>query len=176
MDEIIEETKENPVEETTENETPNEEKDTPNEKTESPEQYTEREKRYYARMKQAENIAKTAREELAKARKPVGEIDAILEVQEATKDLTVPEITELRLRANALGKSLSDTRKDENFKLWQKAYKEKVEKENPPLPSTTQGNAQKGKSLKEMSMDERTDLFRKLGLTSNRANPRPPAR
>lgn len=164
MENNIEETKDNPVEETTENETPNAEKETPNEKTDSPEQYTEREKRYYARMKQAENIAKAAREELARSRKPVGEIDAILEVQEATKDLTVPEITELRLRANALGKPLSETRSDENFKLWQKAYKEKVEKENIPLPSTTQGNAQKEKTLKEMTREERTKLFEGMGL------------
>ena len=171
MENIIEDTKDNPVEETTENETPDEEMETPKEKTESPEQYSEREKRYYARMKQAEHIAKQAREELAKAKRPVGEIDAILEVQEATKDLSVSEITELRLRANALGKSLSDTRGDENFKLWQKAYKEKVEKENAPLPSTTQGNAGKDKTLQEMNIEERTKVFEQLGLVKRGTPP-----
>jgi hypothetical protein len=175
MEEIkIEETNENPVEEETTVEQPQiEELGTPKE-TESPEQYTEREKRYYARMKQAENIAKQAREELAKARKPVSEIDAILEVQESTKGLDAKEVAELRLRANASQTSLTEARKSEGFALWQNGYKAKVEKENPPLPSTTQGNVKEGKDLREMDIDERTKFFEKVGLVSKQTLPRPP--
>ena len=145
--------------------------ETPKEK--APEQYSDREKRYYARMKQAENIAKTAREELAKAKRPVSDIDAILEVQEATKDLTSKEIAELKLRADALKVPLTEARKDENFVLWQKAYKEKVDKENIPLPSTTQGNVLGEKTLKEMTLEERTKKFEDMGLVTKQINPRP---
>ena len=173
MEEIkIEETNDNSIEEETIVKEPQtEELETPKEK--APEQYSDREKRYYARMKQAENIAKTAREELAKAKRPVSDIDAILEVQEATKDLTSKEIAELKLRADALKVPLTEARKDENFVLWQKAYKEKVDKENIPLPSTTQGNVLGEKTLKEMTLEERTKKFEDMGLVTKQINPRP---
>lgn len=173
MENNIEETNDNPIEEPIVKETPNEVKDTPNEKTDSPEQYTEREKRYYARMKQAENIAKAARDELAKARKPVDEIDAILEVQEATKGLTPAEVVELRLRADALKTSLTDARKSEGFIIWQSGYKSKVEKENALLPSTTQGNVKGEKTLNEMTLDERTKKFEEMGLVKKQTPMRP---
>ena len=174
---IIEDTNENPVEEVTAEdiqETPQpEEKETPKEKTDSPEQYTEREKRYYARMKQAENQAKQWRDEAEKTKKPVSEIDAILEVQEATKGLSAPEIAELKLRADALHTTLTEARKSENFALWQNGYKAKVEKENIPLPSTTQGNVKGEKTYKEMTLDERTKYFENIGLIAKQTNPRP---
>ncbi len=176
--EIIEETnepqEEAPAEEIQEQ--PKEEvKETPKEKTESPEQYSEREKRYYARMKQAENMTKTAREELAKVKKPqsVQDIDAIIEVQEATRGLSATEIAELKVRADIQKTSLSDARKNENFVLWQKAYKEKVEKENVPLPSTTQGEVEGEKDLKDLSLDERTKIFENLGLITKQIPPKP---
>jgi len=170
----IEETNENPVEEETTVEQPQPaETETPKEETDSPEQYTEREKRYYARMKQAENIAKAAREELAKVKRPasVSNIDAILEVQEATKDLAAPEIAELKLRADALKVPLTEARKNENFVLWQKAYKEKVEKENVPPPSTTQGNAQEKGEYKNLPIEEKRKIWEAMGLTTKRTFP-----
>jgi hypothetical protein len=175
MEEIIEETKDNPTEEATVvNEPQVEEPGTP--KEESPEQYSEREKRYYARMKQAESIAKQARDELAKAKKPahVSDIDAILEVQEATKDLDGIEIAELKMRADALKVPLTEARKNENFILWQKAHKEKVEKENIPLPSTTQENASKEKLPSDMTFEERQLHWQKLGLQTKSTRPLPP--
>lgn len=176
MDEqIMDENQLNPVEgETTAEQPQTEEVVTPKE-NDSPEQYSEREKRYYARMKQAENIAKVARDELAKVKKPApfSNIDAILEVQEATKDLSAAEIEELKYRADALKVPLTEARRNANYILWQKAYLEKVEKENIPLPSTTQGNVQGEKSLKEMTLDERTKYFEDMGLLKRQANPRP---
>src|SRR3990167_2225198 len=128
-------------------------------------------------MKQAEAIAKQAREEADKVKKafvPKSGIDEILEVQEATKDLTGSEISELKLRADALKVPLTEARKDANFVLWQKAYKEKVEKDNIPLPSTTQENASENKSWKDMSLEERTKLWESMGLTTRRILPLPP--
>lgn len=173
MDEqIMDDNQINPVEEETTVEQPQpEEVGTPKET--EPEQYSEREKRYYARMKQAENIAKAAREELAKVKRPVSNIDAILEVQEATKDLSAAEIAELKLRADALKVPLTEARRNENYMLWQKAYKEKVERENIPLPSTTQGNVKGEKTYKEMDLAERTKYFEELGLIAHQTNPRP---
>ncbi len=172
------ENSQNPAEEETAEEQPQEgEKETPNKKTDSPEQYSAREKRYYARMKQAENIAKQAREELATmSKKPVvaPNIDAILEVQEATKDLDNLEISELKFRADALKVPLTEARKNENFILWQKAHKEKVEKENIPLPSTAQGGVTREKTLQEMTLEERTKVFEELGLVTKQVLPRPP--
>jgi len=124
-------------------------------------------------MKQAENEARKWRSEAEKAKKPVSEVDAILEVQEATRGLSAPEIEELKLRADALKVPLTEARRNENFALWQKAYKEKVDKENIPLPSTTQGNVRGGKTLEEMSIDERTEVFQKAGLITKQYPPRP---
>jgi len=175
MDELLEETNVNPVEEETTVEQPQTEEVATPKEGDSPEQYSEREKRYYARMKQAENIAKAAREELAKVKRPASfsNIDAILEVQEATKDLSAAEIAELKLRADALKVPLTEARRNENYMLWQKAYKEKVEKENIPLPSTTQGNVKGEKTYKEMNLEERTKYFEELGLIAHQTSPRP---
>jgi len=159
-EEITEETNVNP-EETTPEETPKEnleeikvEKETPKEKPK--ESYTDREKRYYARMKESEEIAKTAKaeltkakEEVAKAKLPISDIDAILEVNRSTNGLDPEEITELRLRATALGTSLSEARNDKNYQLWQKSYREAVEKEKALNPSTRQPEVQKEKPLEE---------------------------
>jgi len=151
-DENIEETKENPVEETAVEETPKpnppEEKETPEIKTEEPkEEYTDREKRYYARMKKAEEDAKAAKAELIKSKAPISEIDAILEVQSATKELDPQEIAELKLRATAGKMSLSEARKDPNYLLWQDAYRAKVEKELSEKPSTLQPEVERPKDF-----------------------------
>jgi len=177
VDELDENTEENPGEKIPEGETPEktpeegepintpEEKKTPKEKTESPKgEYSDREKRYYARMKDAEETAKKAKDELAKSKRPVSDIDAILEVQQATKGLSLEEVAELKVRSTATGKSLTESRKDENFVLWQKAYKEKVEKENSALPETKQGEIEKEKPVSEMTLDEKNEYYAKQGF------------
>jgi len=182
MDEEKEEiTQKNPEEE----ETPEEETleqpqkaeiETPKEKTESPkEKYSDREKRYFKRMKDAEEGAKKAKEELAKSKKPVSDIDAILEITEATKGLESEEIAELKVRAIAVGKSLSDARNDENFILWQKAYKGKVEEEKLKLePSTKVSLSEKSignittSDLSSMPEDKRRETLIKMGWIRKR--------
>ena len=158
MENEIEETNANPVEEVTPETQPQvEEKETPKTETEQPkEQFTDREKRYYARMKRAEEEAKFAKESLAKTKEtlakakiPISDIDAILEVQSSTKDLDKNEIAELKLRASALGVSLTEARQDPNYLIWQSAYRVKVEKENAPKPSTIQAEGEKPKTLPE---------------------------
>jgi hypothetical protein len=147
-----EETAEETPEEVAPEQTPPEEKETPKEQTK--ETYTERERRLYARLKESEEVTKKTkaemakvREELAKAKIPISDVDAILEVQTATSGLDPDEVAELKFRASILGDKLSDARKDKNFLLWQKAHREEVEKLNAAKPTTTQPEEEKPKTI-----------------------------
>ena len=179
----IEETEENlgettPAEETQEE--TNVEKETPKEET--TESYTDREKRYYARMKESDEIAKKAKadlvkakEEVAKAKLPISDIDAILEVQSSTRDLDTEEVAELKLRASSLGISLSEARKNPNYNIWQKGHREMVEKEKALAPNTNQGEVDTKLSLEEefktaKTQEEKEKLLNKYGW--NPLNPR----
>lgn len=96
-------------------------------------------KQLYMRAKKAEEKLKELEGSISRSPKPnLDSVDAILEVQQATAGLDATEIAELKLRANATGKSLSETRKDENYALWQTARREKVAKEQAPEPSSRQ--------------------------------------
>ena len=153
---------ETPVEETkevTQEEVPQEEKETPKEKTE----HTDSEKRLYARLKEAEDAAKKAKadlakkeQEFAKAKLPISDVDAILEVQSSTRDLDSEEVSELKLRASSLGVSLSEAREDKNYQVWKKAYREGVEKENALKPSSKQDEMDKPKSFSQRLLEART--------------------
>ncbi len=150
--EKTEETKVNPGEEVTPEEQPQEEpeeapEETPQKETETPKKettdYTDREKQYYARMKKAEEDAKKAKEALAKkSSSTTPDVDAILEVQSATKDMDAEEVAELKLRSSSLSISLSEARENPNFQLWQTAHREAVEKEKALNPSTTQSEVE----------------------------------
>jgi len=151
------------------------ETETPKEKTDE-EKYSERERASYARMKKAEEEAKQAKADLAQSHKPISEVDKILEVQYATKDLDPSEIEELKVRADANKISLSDARKNENFLLWQKAYQDKVGKEAVPPPSTNQTVSEQPKSVTERlqeakTIEEKEAILTASGLYKN-PNPR----
>jgi len=166
------------VEETIE--TKEEEETSETEETSDSEQETEEEKpevadekkvtqkeldKVYARMKLAEERAKKAEAKLAE--KPTSEssdVDAIVEINIATKDLSPEEIAELRFRASVNKTTLSEARKDENFILWQGAHKEKVEKDQTLPPSTKQSITPKRKSLTDMTVEEKEDALLKMGV------------
>lgn len=136
---------------------PQEEKETPAEqKTDEP---SEKEKRLYARLKKAEEKLAAKDKEVVEARKQADptDIDRILAVQAATKGLGAEEVSELKYRATATGKSLLEARDDGNFKIWRKAYKIKVEEEKAPSPSTTQDAAEAEKKQKSIHSFERED-------------------
>lgn len=175
IDELLEETTQpNPSEETDVNNNPPEEKDTPNEQT--TESYSDREKRYYARMKESEEIARKAKaelvkakEEVAKAKLPISDIDAILEVQSSTRDLDTEEVSELKLRASSLGISLSEARKNTNYQIWQKAHREMIEKEKSLAPNTNQGEVEKPTGLvaelaAAKNLEEKGKVLDKYGM------------
>jgi len=101
-----------------------------------------------------------------------GSLDAILEVQQATKGLDPMQISELRVRAKANEIPLSEARNDSNFELWNVAYLEKVEKDRQALkPSSKQGTGEVEKPLKDMTLDEKNDYFAKRGFV--KAFPKP---
>jgi len=94
-------------------------------------------------------------------------IDAILEVQQATKSLSPEMIAELRFRAKVNNTSLLEARKDENFILLQKAWAEKVEKDKTLSPSTKQSITPKKKSLSEMTIEEKEAALIQMGSTAS---------
>ncbi len=173
-EENIEETNANPeVMDTPVEENPLVETETPKEKT--TDTYTDREKRYYARMKESEDMAKKAKadlakakDEFAKAKLPISDIDAILEVQTATKELDNEEVAELKLRASSLGISLSEARQNKNYQVWQKAYREAVAKEKSLAPNTNQGEVEKAKTPQQRlaeakTLDEKAAILNEIG-------------
>ncbi len=127
-----------------EEETPEESEDTPNPQEkpkEASDEPSDKEKRLYARLKKEEEARKKAEQALSEAKKQADptDVDKILATTRATAGLSDAEIAELKLRADATGKSLLEARNDENYKIWQNAYKRKVEEEQAPSPSTKQG-------------------------------------
>ena len=145
-----------------------EEKETQETKPEpSKEEITDRERRLYARLKKAEEEKKALKEKLSTS---TSDVDAILEVQQAVKDLDADEIAELKLRAKALGVSLLEARKDENFVLWKDARRKKVEDEKKtPEPSNKPSITEKPlteitpQDLRKMSDEEREEYYTKIG-------------
>lgn len=163
---------ENQTSEETQVETPNEPVETKEETTETPKETTEQTSEetvkketsktpeatvnYEEKFKASQKEAKRLLEENAKLKEKPKEsnpesgevdVDKILEINTATKGLSPEAITELQLRAKATGKSLTEARKDENFGIWHKAYKAKVELEKTPPPSTEQGGKEKPKTF-----------------------------
>jgi hypothetical protein len=159
-DETVETTQQNPSEQTDENKTPVETETTT--KTE----HTDTEKRLYARAKEALKL----KEELAKAKLPISDVDAILEVQNSTRDLDTEEVTELKLRAAARGISLSEARNDKNYQVWQKGYREELNKSKALAPNTNQSEVDKvpttleGRLAAAKTPEEKGQILSELGL------------
>jgi len=102
------------------------------------------------------------------------EVDKILEIKSATEGLDAKQIGYLRTLSKAKSISLTDARQDEDFGLWNGAYKQKVEKENIPLPSTTQGNAQENKTYKDLPIEEKRKIWEEMGLVTKKRIPGQP--
>jgi len=172
-EETQEETKTEPVEETTETQEKTSEETS--EETVKKETSKTQTVDYEAKFKasQAEAIRLKKENEGLRKDSPKGvNVDEIVEIQAATKDLSPEEISELKVRATSTGKSLTEARKDENFILWQKAYQEKVERENAPEPSTKQG-ASGNKSIKDMTQSEKEEYYVKQGFIKASPKPKP---
>jgi hypothetical protein len=91
---------------------------------------------------------------------PKDEYEKIAEATAAFDGLDASERSKLIRESKMMGKDLLETRKSEDFNLWKKAYREKVELENTPLPSTKQSETQK--ALDDMTNAEKVAYFKTL--------------
>lgn len=135
-------------------------------------------KQLYMRAKKAEERAKELETALKAPRPSLDSVDAILEVQQATMGLDATEIAELKLRASATGKSLTEARTDENYALWQEARREKVAKQKALEPSSRQ-DAQEDKNAPpgpNASLKELEEYYTNVvPMVRKHGNPPPPA-
>ena len=117
-------------------------------------------KQLYMRAKKAEERAKELEKQVKEPVPLTDSVDAILEIQKATRGLDEDEVAFLRLQAKAAGKSLSEARKDDNFNLWKDARREKVEKAKALEPSSRQEAGEPGqKPLQDMTLKEKEEYF-----------------
>jgi len=93
---------------------------------------------------------------------PKDEYEKIAEATAAFDGLDDRERSKLIKESKLMGQNLLETRKGEDFTLWKKAYREKVESENIPLPSTKQSEIQK--DISEMTNAEKVAYFKSLPL------------
>ncbi len=128
-------------EEETSQETSQEEQETSQE-PDIAETLKEKNRQLYARAKKAEEKAKEMEKRLKEAKPKDWDdpkfITKIAEVGMAFDGLDAKERSRLIEEAKLKGLSVSEARKDEDFVIWQKAYREKVAKNKMPEPSTKQ--------------------------------------
>lgn len=117
---------------------------------------------------------------------PKDEYEKIAEATAAFDGLDAQERSKLIRDSKFMGKDLIETRKSEDFNLWKKAYREKVELENIPLPSTKQSETQKSLDdmtdaekvayIKGLPPLEKEKFYTELGLVSKSGRPPVPKR
>lgn len=103
--------------------------------------------------------------------KPVLEVEDFIDISASLEGLDTREKEYLANQHKLTGKSLGDIRKDENFLLWQDAYKRKVEKEKSALPPTNTQTTENApvsldKKLEDpnLSMAEKEKILSEAGL------------
>jgi hypothetical protein len=97
------------------------------------------------------------------------EVEDFIDISASLEGLDSREKERLAREHKLTGRPLSEIRKDEDFQLWQQAYRAKVEKEAQALaPSTAQAEADRPKSfvdrLKGASLAEKEELLAQAGL------------
>jgi hypothetical protein len=108
--------------------------------------------------------------------KPSLDVEDYIDISASLEGLDQREKEKLAQEHRLTGKPLAEIRKNEDFTLWQSAYREKVEKERALTPSSAQGDAEKPQSLQDKlrtaSLDEKEKLLAAAGLYKS---PRPRA-
>lgn len=97
------------------------------------------------------------------------EVEDFIDISASLEGLDSREKERLAKEHKQTGRPLSEIRKDEDFMLWQEAYRAKAEKEKQALaPSTAQAEADRPKSfvdqLKGASLAEKEEMLAKAGL------------
>lgn len=136
---------------------------------------------YKIRAEKAEKERKALEEKLNQAVKNQGEkptlgVEDYIDISASLEGLDQREKEYLASQHKLSGKSLRDIRQDEDFTLWQTAYRDKIEKEKLSLkPSGTQSDSDRPMSFAErlsntQSVAEKEKLLSEAGLYKS---PRP---
>lgn len=102
------------------------------------------------------------------------DIEDYIDISASLEGLDQKEKAYLAREHKLSGKPLSEIRKDEDFKLWQSAYRRKVVKEQKTLtPSGTQSESAAPKSLAQRlasakNLDEKEKILTEAGLYKQR--------
>ena len=129
-----------------------------------------------ARAKKAEAEAKVleAKLKVAQGAKPPLDVEDFLDISASLEGLDQREKSYLAEMHKLTGKPLNEIRKDENFGLWQSAYRQKVEKELSLKPSGTQSESDKpmtfADKLSNASVADKEKILTEAGLYKS---PRP---
>lgn len=136
----------------------------------------------YDRFKKVNEEFKKANDELNRLKaQPVKVVNKALDVEDyidisaSLEGLDQREKEKLAKEHKLTGRPLTEIRKDEDFILWQTAYKTKLEKDNALKPTGTQSDSDKPQTLAEKlsnttSMAEKEKLLTEAGLYKS---PRP---
>jgi hypothetical protein len=156
---IVEQTTEKPiVEETTETETKVEETEVT---TTDASDIEAKNRQLFERTKKAENEKKALEKEIERLKKvktPDSKLDVsdYIDISSSLEGLDQKEKEKLSREHKLTGEALSEIRRSEDFVLWQKAYREKVEKTKALDPSTTQQEVSKPKTIEERLLEAKT--------------------
>jgi len=131
-------------------------------------------KQLFERAKKAEADAKAARAEKVKSASPL-DVEDYIGISAALEGLDAREKEKLAREHKLTGKPLKEIREEEDYKLWQGAYRSKVEKEQLALkPNGTQSDSDAPQSfserLKTASLADKEKLLAEAGLYKS---PRP---
>lgn len=137
-------------------------------------------KQMFERAKKAEAEAKAlkAQQDAAKSTSTKSlDVEDYIDISASLEGLDQREKEKLAREHKLTGKPLSELRKDEDFLLWQNAYRAKTEKERLTLkPSGTQSESEKPKSFTEKlvgaSLAEKEKLLAEAGYYKSPRGPR----
>lgn len=129
----------------------------------------------YERFKEVnDELAKLKKEPVKVINKALG-VDDYIDISAALEGLDPREKQYLANRHKETGKQLAELRGEEDFSLWQTAYRAKVEKENSLKPSNKQPEVDSPKSVEDFlrgaTMEEKEKFLTENNLLKQ-ARPR----
>lgn len=104
------------------------------------------------------------------------DVEDYIDISASLEGLDSREKEKLAKEHKLTGRPLNDIREDEDFKLWQNAYRGKLEKEKALAPSSKQSESDKPQTLLDRlagaTMAEKEKLLAEAGLYKNPQGPR----
>lgn len=122
-----------------------------------------------ARALKAEQDKKTLEAKLAQRGDKSLDVEDYIDISASLEGLDQKEKERLAREHKLTGQPLSEIRKDEDFLLWQKAYRDKVAKERSLAPSSEQPEEPKPMSFAEKlrsakNIQEKEELLKAAGM------------